>query len=878
MARRRIIIVATASDTVRQAIHAIFSSADEWLCIDATTGEDALEAAKEYGDHIALFLMDVQLADAEGMEAISVLQAAQTVDSPPLILMLPREETISQYALNDVYHSEVIETPIDFKTAQRRLRGILELHDYQRKDVSYQHTISRDPLIGLLNGASLQSAINSALSENPQQPGVFLYINVDNTRAMNERSGYHFGDLVLVDVARAISDALPPRAIIGRPHGDTFCAFIPDCPNHTDNIHMLEGLKTRLRQEYPDASGGPQLVTCCIGAAESPRHGGTFYQLLTAAETANGAAKQIGRNVMLFYNDKLHTVLHDPDDKQDYLASQSTARTLMTEWFTPVINGTDQTIMGYEYLPLATDSLEEAPQQAAAAMSNTMPMSMIHLLRVDIRRFFQTMHDLTKQGSLLTRFSFYTVLPADQAEMLPQMLQEALATTPVDTSRVCINISHEMVMGLSRGRLNTLAHEIKGMGFAFGVHNVGADCIGNVCYEDTLFDRILFCPKFTNDLVSSVYPPAFLENVVAYFSKAGIEIFFPMELSPASRVTFLQTLGSQFGYYGQMLPGVNALVEHYETHTQRSAIETKRKKSFLRISDDRYSEIFSRSGIIIMDWRPHDDSLALSESFAAVYGHPKPGVSLPDLLNEVMHPDDVSRVYDLFLQIKHGRPSGEGIFRVRRVLQEPDAFKWRRFYIISISEESGVVSHVYCISFDVDRERREMQDIMKKAETDPLTQLYNRGATEGRICDFLAGEGKEGQHALMIIDLDDFKSLNDRLGHIAGDKALQFLADQMQALFRRGDIIGRIGGDEFMVFLKNIASERRIGSRAEDICKSATLAPEEWQLSCTVGIARYPLNGTSFQELYAKADLALYEAKNAGKNHYTFFTGDEVQK
>ena len=127
----------------------------------------------------------------------------------------------------------------------------------------------------------------------------------------------------------------------------------------------------------------------------------------------------------------------------------------------------------------------------------------------------------------------------------------------------------------------------------------------------------------------------------------------------------------------------------------------------------------------------------------------------------------------------------------------------------------------------------------------------------------------------MIVDVDDFKEVNDKFGHIAGDEALQYLAGQMQHLFRRGDVIGRIGGDEFMVFLKNISDEEMVISRAADICAAARGAKSEWNLACTVGVSRFPQDGKSFEALYAKADLALYRAKGSGKNRLRLYTGEE---
>lgn len=177
---------------------------------------------------------------------------------------------------------------------------------------------------------------------------------------------------------------------------------------------------------------------------------------------------------------------------------------------------------------------------------------------------------------------------------------------------------------------------------------------------------------------------------------------------------------------------------------------------------------------------------------------------------------------------------------------------------------------------DIDKQKNEEIRLKIKAERDTLTGLYNKGTTEKLINDFLGSEESSlGIHAFLIVDIDNFKSVNDNLGHVFGDKVLFEVSKHLKPIFRKDDIVGRIGGDEFIVFLKNIQSFGNAKKKAEKICdifrNSYTENKKTYKISGTVGISFVPEHGTIFEDLYQKADIALYYAKSKGKDKYALY-------
>ena len=137
---------------------------------------------------------------------------------------------------------------------------------------------------------------------------------------------------------------------------------------------------------------------------------------------------------------------------------------------------------------------------------------------------------------------------------------------------------------------------------------------------------------------------------------------------------------------------------------------------------------------------------------------------------------------------------------------------------------------------------------------------------------YLAAEGADGIHGLILIDVDDFKSINDTRGHLFGDSVLTAAAGRLKSLFRSTDILGRIGGDEFMVFLKNVSDKLQLEAQARTILEAFRISGDsENGITCSIGAALYSEDGKTVDELFKHADIALYRSKRIGKNRYSVY-------
>lgn len=174
---------------------------------------------------------------------------------------------------------------------------------------------------------------------------------------------------------------------------------------------------------------------------------------------------------------------------------------------------------------------------------------------------------------------------------------------------------------------------------------------------------------------------------------------------------------------------------------------------------------------------------------------------------------------------------------------------------------------------------QEVSDMKSKSQRDSLTGLFNRSYTE-EIVNKLLSSGEKG--ALFMIDMDNFKAINDNYGHIAGDHTLKMFAETMVKYSKEEDVLCRIGGDEFVMFISGETSKSVLGNKASDIISDLVYKLEECKFetnsSVSIGIAQAPEDGSDFKTIYNAADKALYYVKQNGKNSYHFFSDKNAEE
>lgn len=249
-------------------------------------------------------------------------------------------------------------------------------------------------------------------------------------------------------------------------------------------------------------------------------------------------------------------------------------------------------------------------------------------------------------------------------------------------------------------------------------------------------------------------------------------------------------------------------------------------------------------------------------------------------------PEDSEKYYASFgrsaLAASFGKPdSAEVSLEYRQKGPDGGSF-WVSATVIHLNDLPGeslkVIGYVKNIN---ERKMRDLE-LLKQSQKDGLTALYNKKVTQTLIEGYLSGEGAGGRHAVVMVDIDNFKHINDTYGHMRGDDALVEVSKRIQEFFRSTDIAGRIGGDEFLILLKNYASADMLVRKMEALgvlLRDVPLSGGEKDtggcggFSGSIGISRYPEDGTTYEELFQKADLSLYYSKAHGRDRFTLYGG-----
>ena len=302
--------------------------------------------------------------------------------------------------------------------------------------------------------------------------------------------------------------------------------------------------------------------------------------------------------------------------------------------------------------------------------------------------------------------------------------------------------------------------------------------------------------------------------------------------------------------------------------------ETKKAQDELSATEERYRLILEHAADPILDYDLKTGRFYYSPAFTAKFGtgFPQEGNLLRDLEGHpLIYAPDRERLLHKLRRLLSGEEVDDDEFRFRSACGD---HIWCNVHPAVFSDEQGTVTRLIVVISDIDRRKKEALALRQKAEHDLLTGLYNRVTVTGMIDAVIAQSEKGVRHALFVVDIDDFKTVNDHLGHLKGDELIVETAARLRRLFREEDIVGRIGGDEFVVFLRNITSVDLIVRKAENIGAAFRENPDPavGGISGSIGISFYPYDGSSYEELFRKADAAMYAAKNGGKDSFRIYT------
>ncbi len=298
----------------------------------------------------------------------------------------------------------------------------------------------------------------------------------------------------------------------------------------------------------------------------------------------------------------------------------------------------------------------------------------------------------------------------------------------------------------------------------------------------------------------------------------------------------------------------------------------------LLIEKERYRVACEISNDILFEYDIKKDCMDFAEKYTENFGRPSYQKNFAKVAKHetYVEKEDLSVFCEFISALQKGKSQIESEFRMQ---DKNGAFVWCQIRGKTIFDANFIPVKVVGKILNIDIQKRELEILQKKARLDPLTNAYNKCVTKDLIEQKLLESSSEESHALMIIDIDDFKSINDTYGHMLGDKVLVNVISHIRRMFRDEDIVGRIGGDEFVVFMNHVNSREDIANKAVKLFTAFQnhyrQYDEDVEVTGSMGISVYPRDGISYDELLEKADKALYSVKAKGKNSFNIYSSEE---
>src|SRR4051812_6435233 len=361
-------------------------------------------------------------------------------------------------------------------------------------------------------------------------------------------------------------------------------------------------------------------------------------------------------------------------------------------------------------------------------------------------------------------------------------------------------------------------------------------------------------------------------------------------VSTANDYSIRATLPShdEFGLLGatfnQMLEQIQKrdqqLLQHREQLEQAIAARTAElvvANAQLKLTEEKYRSIFEDAVIGIFQCTPDGCPVSINRALAQIHGYDSPEQFMAEVRNLAeelfVHPQCLPDIFRRLGQEEVARGIELEVYRKDR------SKKWILANIRAVRDADGSITLVEGTIEDITERKQAQEQVQYLAYYDALTGLANRTLLQDRMSKALAAAQRRAEKlALLFLDLDRFKIINDSLGHSFGDLLLQQVAERLKTWARAQDTVARIGGDEFLIALTGINDLPDVAVAAERVMDAMTaefvIQGRSFHVNCSIGVSIYPDHGADSETLIKNADAAMYIAKENGRNGYRFFSED----
>lgn len=376
---------------------------------------------------------------------------------------------------------------------------------------------------------------------------------------------------------------------------------------------------------------------------------------------------------------------------------------------------------------------------------------------------------------------------------------------------------------------------------------------------------------------TEIYPAMLEESLIIEEGKERlIELFSMIKNGRKSVSCEVKKKSEKYGYIWEKISLLNPFVDKYGMKKIIGVVEniTDIKEKELKLENERYYKTAVKEGsIFYLEGNITANKIAVLDTNNIEWTQLNYDEFIRKYIEENVQQEDkkwVQKILDIAGCKRRYLEHGTKTFSIEYRYLHNNEYIWVRSNIYFTITPTTNELNIVIVTRDIDIEKKREMALINQAERDMLTGLYNRSAIKNRINDFFSRDMKSG--AFFILDLDNFKSINDNFGHHYGDTVLKDTAKILLNSFREEDLVGRLGGDEFVVFMKEVKNSEIVEQKAKLLTDSLRRVYKEQgkkiEISASIGVVVAFNSQKDFKSLYLKADEIMYEVKKNKKNGY----------
>lgn len=417
--------------------------------------------------------------------------------------------------------------------------------------------------------------------------------------------------------------------------------------------------------------------------------------------------------------------------------------------------------------------------------------------------------------------------------------------------------------------------QLRDTGFHIAIDDFGMGYSSLSVLDDAPADIVKIDKSFLKDIPESAKDKDYLKQICRLVRTAGKDIIFE-GVETEAQAAFLVRNGYEKAQGYLFSPPVAAEAFTNRYMAQAEPVKITPERNFQMYSQQELVDQLMHcvnAGMAVFAISDRMEALYLNPGYYKLFGYTE--AEYENLQRDITQHIHLSDLRTMKRDFAYGEMTKNTFEHSYRFYHKNGQVRWIQMRVNFMGYQ-GTIPVFGAVMLDITDKKRREQYLIQQSESDPMTSLLNKTTTQQEIEGFLQQTG-QGTHAMLLVDVDNFKQVNDKLGHLSGDEVIKNIAQCMKNVFRNTDIVGRIGGDEFLVFMKYVNRDvcyRKAMEFGTMVGHSLEKAAGGVEVSCSIGIAYYEVDfegndtgdGRTYHELFTRADMAMYRAKEQGKN------------